>query len=393
MTDKIKTTCVGCKACENVCPVQAIVMKRNQEGFEYPEILEARCIKCKKCEMVCPALRKEDKESLEKIYAARCSDKKILFESSSGGVFSILAQNTLRLNGVVYGTIFSKDYRKVMYARAVNLEDIEPMRGSKYVESLITQEIIKQLMEDISSGRKVLFTGTGCQINGLQNLCKVKRINTQNVIWVDFYVCSGKVSSLLWEAECDKIGEKGKLQQVNFRSKKRGWQNFSIDMKIDNKHYYKDFLVHPWSKFLGSSYSRRKSCLQCKYSQKNSKADISMGDFWNSEVLPKKWNDNKGVSVVSANTKKGLEFFEELTGIEYQKVELKREKPSKEKENKSERESFWKIYHEEGYINLCQKYAKIGFKEMLLFGIIRPILIKTNLLSVIKRGNNVKQEK
>lgn len=385
MTDKMKTICVGCKACENVCPVQAIVMKRNQEGFEYPEILEERCIKCKKCEMVCPALQKEDKERLEKIYAARCNDKKILLESSSGGVFSILAKNTLQLNGVVYGSVFSKDYRKVMYTRAVNLKDIEPMRGSKYVESFITQELIGQFIQDVNSGKKVLFTGTGCQISGLQNICRSKRINTQNVIWVDFYVCSGKVSSLLWEAECDKISKKGKLQQVNFRSKKRGWQNFSIDLKIDNKHYYKDFLLHPWSKFLGSSYSRRKSCLQCKYSQKDSKADISIGDFWNAKVLPKNWNDNLGVSIVSVNTQNGFKFFEELTGIEYQKVELEREKFSKENESESEREAFWRTYYEEGYMNLCHKYAKIGFKEKVLFGVIRPILIKTNLLSVIKK--------
>ena len=385
MKDKIDTICVGCKVCENVCPVQAIVMKRNQEGFEYPEILEERCIKCKKCETVCPALQKEDKKSFKNIYAARCSDKKILLESSSGGVFSILAKNTLQLNGVVYGSVFSQDYRKVMYTRAVTLKDIEPMRGSKYVESFITQEVIEQLMEDITAGRKVLFTGTGCQINGLQNLCREKRINTQNVIWVDFYVCSGKVSSVLWEAECDRIGAKGRLQHVNFRSKKTGWQDFSIDMKIDNKHYYKAFLLHPWSKFLGSSYARRKSCLQCKYSQKDSKADISIGDFWNAKVLPENWDDDLGVSVVSVNTQNGLRFFKELTGLEYQKVELERETASKKNEIESEREAFWRTYCEEGYIDLCHKYAKIGFKEKILFGVIRPILIKTNLLSVIKK--------
>lgn len=385
MKDKIDTICVGCKVCENVCPVQAIVMKRNQEGFEYPEILQERCIGCKKCEKVCPALQKEDKESYEKVYAARCSDKQILLESSSGGVFSVLAQNTLRLNGVVYGTVFSKDCRKVMYARAVNLKDIEPMRGSKYVESLITQELIKQFIEDIDSGKKVLFTGTGCQIIGLQNLCKMKRIDIRNVMWVDFYECSGKVSPILWEAEWERISEKGKIQQINFRSKKRGWKNYSVSVKIDSRFYYTDFLLHPWSKLFGSSYSRRKSCLQCKYSQKDSKADLSIGDFWNAKVLPKNWNDNLGVSIVSVNTQNGFKFFEELTGIEYQKVELKRENTSKENENESEREIFWRTYHEEGYRELCRKYAKIGFKEKILFGVIRPVLIKTNLLSVIKK--------
>ena len=378
-------SCVGCKVCETICPVQAIVMKRNQEGFEMPEIIQESCIDCKKCEKVCPALNKKEIESKELIYAARCKDKEILLNSSSGGAFSVLAQKALEVGGVVYGVVFSSDYRTAVYARATTLREIEAMRGSKYVEASITQNLIMQFLEDVTSGKTILFTGTGCQINGLQNLCKIKKHDTKNVIWVDFYVCSGKVSSLLWQSECDRTSEKGKLEQVSFRSKKRGWQNFGILMKINSKICYKDFLLHHWNKFLGSSNAKRKSCLKCKYSQKESNADISIGDFWESAVLPKEWNDNLGVSVVSVNTDKGIGFFDGLKEIEYKQVKISRHNPKEKTVDLIERDKFWKIYHNEGYNKLCEKYAKIGWKDKILFGVIRPILIKTKLLSVIKK--------
>ena len=255
--------CVGCKVCETICPVQAIVMKKNEEGFELPEVIEECCIDCKKCEKVCPVLQeKESKENKELIYAARCKDKNVLLNSSSGGVFSVLAHKTLKSEGVVYGVIFSQDYKNVTYSRAVNIEEIKPMRGSKYVEALVTQDLITQFLEDVTSGKKILFTGTSCQIRGLQNLCRMQGLDTSNIIWVDFYICSGKVSSLLWEAECDKLSEKGSLNHVNFRSKDRGWQNYGVSIKIDDKVFYKDYLLHPWSKIFGNTCSKRKSCLK-----------------------------------------------------------------------------------------------------------------------------------
>lgn len=375
--------CIGCKTCKIICPTSAITMERNDEGFEYPVISDKLCIKCGKCVAYCPALQDfSRKVTIEKnVYAARCLQKEVLLKSSSGGIFSVLAKHCIDQKGIVYGVAFDEDYC-VRYIRGDKIADVNRMRGSKYVDAFLPENLIYVFLNDVISGKKILFSGTSCQIAGMKAICKEQNVDSNNVIWIDFYKCSGKVSSFLWNEECQMYKKKGILQEVSFRDKTNGWKTFSMYQCISAKHYYTDFLLSGWNKFLGGDFSRRQSCLNCRYSGGRSGADISLGDFWNRISLPKKWKDNKGLSIVQINTDIGAKWFHGIKNqIDYMEVQ-KIDNSEKNIENCIDfegRKKFWNVFHEQGYDELRRQYAKITWKEKILFGKIRPFLIKIGL--------------
>lgn len=380
--------CVGCKACEMVCPVSAVIFKRDREGFEYPAIDTDRCIRCGKCLAACPS-DKELTKIQNKIYVARNKNKDVLKSSSSGGIFTALANDVIANGGSVYGVCFDKAFN-VVYVRGTNMDDVCRMRGSKYVDAYIGTDTLKNFIEDVKSKKEVLFSGTPCQIHGIKEMCAQMGLSTENVILVDFYICSGKVSSYLWNKEKQVYSAQGRLEDVSFRSKHNGWKNFGMHRKIDGVMFYDDFLVHRWSKFLDHSVSRRKTCKTCKYGGGVAKSDISLGDMWYSIPVPEKWKDNKGISIVSANTAVGLECLNHIINqLEIQEVtepftiNNRTTAYDAEEENRN-RTAFWDVYYNQGWDALCDTYAKIKLKEKLLYGVIRPLLIKTGLLDLIR---------
>lgn len=384
--------CVGCKACGMLCPVGAITYERNREGFEYPIIDANKCIQCGKCLAGCMADKKPDKGNSgrgRKLYAARNKDKVILKSSSSGGIFSALANDIIFEGGCVYGVCFDKEFR-VVYKRGTSIEDIESMRGSKYVEAYVSMDILEGFVEDVKGKRNILFSGTPCQILGMKKMCRQMGLSTENVTWVDFFVCSGKVSSYLWEEEKQGYLKKGQLEQVSFRSKRKGWKNYEMHWKAGGKSYDYDSLTYRWNKFFGNSVARRKTCKACEY-QGRGGADISLGDFWYSAPLPKEWRDNQEISVVGVNTDSGRKYFERIQGqLEVREVtdlikEHYKYSDYDEEEEDTKRKTFWDIYEKRGYDALCEQYAKITWKERILYGMIRPVLIKIGLLDVMRK--------
>lgn len=382
--------CTGCKACGMICPVGAIIFERNREGFEYPSINMDKCIQCGKCLTVCSVIKDLDEEKTRiqpRIYAARNRNKSILKSSSSGGIFTAFADDVLVEGGIVYGVCFDEKF-SVVYKRGTCSEDIRAMRGSKYVDAYIDMNVLRSFVEDIKSDKRVLFTGTPCQIQGMKKMCKQMGLPTENVIWIDFFVCSGKVSSYLWDKEKQEYMNQGKLEEISFRNKKGGWKNFKMHRTIDGISYDDDFLLHRWSKFLNNFAARRPPCGMCKY---GGSSDISLGDMWYSITIPKSWKDNQGISIVRINTPVGakrlsriMEQLEMVEIIEPIIKNVKYEIYGTDEENKR-RKNFWDVYYNEGWKKLCDMYAKITWKEKLLFGIVRPLLIKTGLLDVIKR--------
>lgn len=152
-----KSKCTGCMACYNVCPVNAIVQEKDEEGFTRPKIIEEKCIKCNKCVQRCPINQGNSKEQTgTKTYACWNKQEQIRKESTSGGLFSVMAEKILDLNGVVYGAVFDKDM-KVIHDRIDNKEAIKRLRGSKYVQSDIGTSI-KQVLQDLKEEKYVLFS-------------------------------------------------------------------------------------------------------------------------------------------------------------------------------------------------------------------------------------------
>ena len=166
-----KNKCTGCFACYNACPKKAITMIEDKCGYIYPSIDEDKCIKCGKCEKVCPTTKKTDLKKPVKCYAIVAKDKEILKHSTSGGISIVLAKKILSKNGVVYGAAYIDKECKVGHIRIDNEKNLDRMQGSKYVHSYINDAFSK-VRNDLNNNRKVLFTGTPCQVDGLKHFLR-----------------------------------------------------------------------------------------------------------------------------------------------------------------------------------------------------------------------------
>ncbi len=304
-----KELCSGCSACASVCPVSAISMKADDEGFEYPCIDYSVCIGCDKCANTCPvAVRHKDTGTLPEVYA--CINKKadVRISSSSGGVFTVLAEACIAEGGVVFGAALTEDMR-VEHIMCDTVESLEKLRGSKYVQSRI-EDCFKQAKELLEDRRKVLFSGTPCQISGLKSYLGK---DYDNLISVDF-ICHGVPSPLAWEKYIKNRENQadGKCVSASFRNKDTGWRSYSVKLDFDNKKEYscintKDNYIKG---FVNNLYLRN-SCALCASKQTNKISDITIGDFWGIDK-DSAFNDNKGASVLMLRTEKAEVLFESV---------------------------------------------------------------------------------
>ena len=222
---KAKEDCCGCYACYNICPKECITMESDNEGFWYPKIDKDKCINCNLCEKVCPIINKPNSSLYEKkSYAVFNKNEKIRLESSSGGIFSLLAEYVINNHGNVYGAVFDEDFN-VKHVKINILQDINLLRGSKYVQSRIN-DIFKSIKFDLKNNKIVLFTGTPCQIAGLQSFLQKKY---DNLILMDI-VCHGVPSPLVWQQYINELKQnyKQNIKSIYFRDKSTGWKTYSV---------------------------------------------------------------------------------------------------------------------------------------------------------------------
>ena len=228
----ILSSCVGCESCKNICPKNAITMVRDSEGFKYPHIDSALCIDCKLCETVCPVTVKSKSDNSYELqyYAAKNLDEKERLASSSGGVFSLLAKKILNEGGVVFGAVFS-DSLEVSHESITDISEIDKLQGSKYIQSNINGSY-KEALAYLKEWKKVLYSGTPCQIAGLKAFL---RKDYENLITVDI-ICHGVPSSSVFAKYFAEIiepsikGIEGGIE-ILFRDKSYGWRNFSMSYK------------------------------------------------------------------------------------------------------------------------------------------------------------------
>ena len=340
-----KDKCCGCYGCFNICPVNAISMKEDSYGFRYPVVDKEKCINCGMCEKVCPILNKPKRENINKdndfnldeginknivkintinktehnfniensikenksvAFAAYNKNKDERIKSSSGGIFTLIAKAILNEGGLVYGASFDNDF-SVKHVRIDKTQDIEKLRTSKYVQSLIG-DTYKNAKKDLEEGKKVLFTGTPCQINGLYAYLQKNYDNlyTQDII------CHGVPSPKVWREylKYREIKDQKKPMRINFRQKVPfGWNLFSLsfDNEYNTKHgedqYMKMFL---------QNVSLRDSCFNCNFKDKNRISDITLADFWGINKVEPEMNDDKGTSLLIINSKKGIGLLEKI---------------------------------------------------------------------------------
>lgn len=387
-----KEKCCGCGACEQKCPQKCISLKEDNEGFLYPMINQECCIKCNLCEKVCPILLdRKSKIQLSSTYAAINPIEKERAESSSGGLFIAFAKYVIKLNGVVFGARFDSDFN-VIHDYTEEESELYLFMKSKYVQSKIGACYIK-VSQFLKSGKLVLFIGTPCQIAGLHAFLKK---DCGKLITVDI-ICHGVPSPGVWRKYIDeqkiiKENQIGyKITDIQFREKKMtGWKRFSFMFKYENelieRQYFNDSL---WGKCFLSNLFLRPSCHICSFKSLSSESDITISDFWGIKNIYPLLDDDKGVSALIVNTKKGHDFIEAINLIKYEctiddivmgnKALVEPWSPNKK------RSRFFKDYSKtKSVVKLLKSYSASALKDK-----IKNVLRKMHLIPLIKRLRNI----
>lgn len=304
-----KQNCCGCTACLHTCPVQCIAMQEDEEGFLYPVINEASCIHCHKCETVCPVQKLENRDGETAAYVGYCRNEAVREKSSSGGIFSVLAEWILQQNGVVFGAAFDRDF-EVCHIAIETKAELEKLRGSKYVQSRLGNAYpeVKQYLE---MGRKVLFTGTACQIAGLKSYLNQPY---ENLYTVDV-LCHGVPSPKIWRMYLahQQKQHSAPVKQIGFRDKRHGWNKYSVTMGFDGtKSYSVPFFEDPYMKMFLGNLNLRPSCYACRFKEIPRITDMTIGDSWGIERVLPDLGDDKGVCVILIHSQKGGRMLQEV---------------------------------------------------------------------------------
>lgn len=318
-----RSMCSGCTACKNICPCNAIEMIEDEEGFKYPQINKQVCINCGLCKKVCSTLNsKEEQKDFPKTYAVYNKNEKIRMLSSSGGIFTEIAEIIIKNNGVVFGVIFDENF-DVIHEEISDIKDLEKIRGSKYVQSDLNNTY-KRAKIYLENGKQVLFTGTPCQIEGLYNYLgkDFENLYTQDLI------CHGVPSKKIWRKYLKYRKQKDNntnLKNMSFRNKEQhGWNNYELFFQYEDcKNVYIDHNEDMYMKIFLSDVALRPSCYECKFKKKHRIADITLADFWGINNVIPDMNDEKGTGLLFINTSKGEKIFNKIIDkIEYKVVDF-----------------------------------------------------------------------
>lgn len=298
--------CTGCFGCANSCKLNAIKMKLSDDGFYFPEINELLCNNCGQCKNNCPILNAKinnfTKQDIQ-TYAAFSNDDDTRLASSSGGIFTQIAENFIENGGVVYGAAWT-DNLNVNHIGVKNLKSIYKLRSSKYVQSNLENIYSEIVNKHLKNGIKVLFSGTPCQVAALKTFT-----DSVNLFTVDV-VCHGIPSKVIFDEYIKYISKGNRVISYNFRDKSIGWSKYKVKMQMENGEIYEcitrqDPFFHG---FICDLYSNL-ACYNCKFAAIPRTGDVTLGDFWK---ISDDLMDEKGVSVVLANNEKGLKILSEL---------------------------------------------------------------------------------
>ena len=303
-----RSHCTGCGACASGCPKDAISMERDKEGFLYPAVHEEACVRCGHCTAVCPALHPREPRPLPAVFAAWNRDESVRKDSTSGGVFSVLAEYILESGGVVFGAALD-GRQHLRHVACFRKEDLWRLRGAKYVQSDLG-DCYREVKRWLQT-KPVLFSGTPCQVDGLYRYlgCRPENLTTCDL------VCHGVPSPGVWEDMVRSIEKrKGKsLQVVRFRNKVTGWKDSHFttvytDGSVDSAPLF----ATEFGRAFGRALFLRPSCHTCAYTSMNRPGDFTLGDFWGlrPDELPEQ--QERGVSLLLVNTPHGSHLFDQL---------------------------------------------------------------------------------
>lgn len=382
-----KYTCCGCHACFQSCPVKAITMVFDEEGFLYPEVNNKKCINCNKCEQVCPEIIQKKTLPVIKTYAAYRKSFKKRLDSASGGIFAVIAEFVIKNNGVVFGAAFDDEWN-LKHCAIQSLDKLINLQGSKYLQSTIGTAF-QETEKYLNLGKMVLFSGTPCQIQGLRKYLKK---DYPKLITVDL-ICHGVPSPKVWEQYIAEISKGRRLEKFQPRDKSNGIVDApliflfsngeSITEKYSENLYIKGFI---------EDFYLRPSCYKCKFKGSERCSDLTLGDFWGIEKIEPRFADQYGISAVMLHTDKADKIFNLIkheliiTSSTVEQVAIENPSLMFSVYEKTKRKEFFKVWRKKGVIKTVKKLQHPTLKVYLIK---KKNKIIACLRLVIKRTFNV----
>lgn len=306
-----KTDCCGCQACGDICHAGAISFHLDHEGFWYPEVDRNKCTDCHLCEKICPVLNidalKHHNKSAPKVFGGYNKDIVIRFDSTSGGVFSLLAQAMYKQKGYVSGAIYTDDFKVVNFI-SDDKKDLRRLRSSKYVQSN-AEGLFKRIKSLLESGEKVLACGSPCQMAALRSFL---REDYENLIIVDF-LCRATNSPKVFEKYKESLEARygSKIVAIKDKNKDHGWHSLARRVTFENGQiYYGEGHEDDYRRGYHANVFERPSCYECKFKGIPRISDITLGDFWGIGSVDPSLEQNLGTSLVMINSGKGEKYFD-----------------------------------------------------------------------------------
>jgi acetyltransferase-like isoleucine patch superfamily enzyme/coenzyme F420-reducing hydrogenase beta subunit len=312
-----KENCTGCSACADICGQNAITFETDIEGFWYPRVDLELCTSCGLCEKTCPELHvdelKPGYKEVPVVLAAYHKDDETRRESTSGGLFSALANKMYDEGGYVAGAVYTDDF-SVKHIVSNKREDLLRIRGSKHFQSDMTG-LFKQIKRLLDYGEKVLVCGAPCQMAGLRLFIGKEY---ENLITTDF-ICLGINSPKIFHRHLESLERQygAKAVSVQAKNKDLGWRSLAYKIKFANgKVYLREGFKDNFTRgFIVTHCNCRPTCYECKYKGFPRISDITLGDFWGIENVDKTMDNNMGTSVVLLNSQKGIDFLDSIKDV------------------------------------------------------------------------------
>lgn len=299
--------CTGCAACANACPAGAIQILPNAEGFFAPRIDKKACTHCGLCTQVCPVCRPAYDHSPAPACYAVMGDDRLRMQSSSGGVFTMLARRVLKEGGAVCGAAYTRDWG-VEHVIVEDEKDLDKLRKSKYMQSN-TAHIYRPIKNLLEQGRKVLFAGCPCQVAGLRSFLGK---NPDGLLTIDV-VCHGAPSPAVFQKFLQENKPGKTVKNIDFREKEVwGWQSLTVIKYHDGEIYRKPHDGCPFFRGFLANLFLNAPCGNCPFNKIPRQGDVTLGDFWEIHRYNPLYTDGKGTGIVLANSAKGAAAVEQI---------------------------------------------------------------------------------
>ena len=372
-----KINCIGCGACAEICPKKCISLAKDRKGFLVASVDVEQCIKCNKCDSVCPNKTAVSKTEPKECLAAYSVETRDIMNSSSGGVFSVIAEQVIADGGAVYGASFDENLG-LSHICVTEADSLAKIRGSKYIQSNVSP-VLADIRARLASGQTVLFSGTPCQTVAVSLLCgnngKNDSAQSKNgdLVLVDI-VCHGTPSNRLFDDFIADIEHKNKskVTSFRFRNKKLASTLYGFEYHCENgKSNVLNGGYTPFGKAFFNGLVMRDSCYNCRFACSERVGDLTVGDYWGCAADYPAFFNRNGTSCILVNSDKGSKLLSKVEDrlnickTDIAKVRKNNHNLNSPTEKSPLTEQFWKDYDENGYGYVAKKYLSNGFMDKL----------------------------